>query len=317
MILSVSRRTDIPRFHFDWFVNRLHEGSVLVRNPVNRFQVSSVELNPETIDCIAFISKNPEPMLDRLDELQPYPYYMQFTLNAYGNDIEQRLPKKRYLLEIFKRFSDVVGPHRMVWRYSPILLNDRYTVDHHLHYFDLFAKQLEGYTDMCRISYLEMYSKIADYMTRLGVRDVPSELKPQFTRKLVAIADQYGISVGGCGNMDLHQSGIVPHGCVDAEHISRIIGAPLTSVSSSYRKSGCYCAPSVDVGAYSTCANGCVYCYANKCGEIVPEKLTKFDVSSPILCDKLGPDDVIVPRKLESLRNNQLNLFHDLASENT
>ena len=52
MILSVSRRTDIPAFYSDWFFNRLKEGFALVRNPMNIHQVSKVTLSPEVIDCI-------------------------------------------------------------------------------------------------------------------------------------------------------------------------------------------------------------------------------------------------------------------------
>lgn len=33
MILSVSRRTDIPRWYSEWFLRRLRAGEVLVRNP--------------------------------------------------------------------------------------------------------------------------------------------------------------------------------------------------------------------------------------------------------------------------------------------
>ena len=80
MILSVSRRTDIPAFYSDWFFNRVREGFVYVRNPMNIHQVSRIKLSPDVIDCIVFWSKNPRPMLSPLDELQPYMYYFQFTI---------------------------------------------------------------------------------------------------------------------------------------------------------------------------------------------------------------------------------------------
>ncbi len=74
MILSVSRRTDIPNYYSEWFFNRLKAGFVYVRNPRNPHQVSKIDITPEVVDCIVFWTKNPGPMLGRLEELKEYPY---------------------------------------------------------------------------------------------------------------------------------------------------------------------------------------------------------------------------------------------------
>ena len=92
MIISASRRTDIPAFYSRWFFNRLREGYVLVPNPYNPRMVSRVSLKPAWIDCIVFWSKNPAPMIGELDQLGDYKYYFQFTLNPYGREIERKLP---------------------------------------------------------------------------------------------------------------------------------------------------------------------------------------------------------------------------------
>ena len=99
MILSVSRRTDIPAFYSDWFFNRLREGFVYVRNPMNIHQVSKITLSPELIDCIVFWSKNPKPMLSRLNELKGYMYYFQFTINPYDTRMEVSVPKKEAIIK--------------------------------------------------------------------------------------------------------------------------------------------------------------------------------------------------------------------------
>ena len=106
MIISASRRTDIPRFHFDWLLRRFEEGFALVRNPMVRTQVSRVSLAPDAVDCVAFWTKNPAVLLARKDELDraaPAPYFVQFTLNAYGSDVEAGLPRKAQLLDTFRK----------------------------------------------------------------------------------------------------------------------------------------------------------------------------------------------------------------------
>lgn len=133
MILSASRRTDIPNYYMDWFLHRVQEGFVYVRNPINPHQISRISLSPSVVDCIVFWTKNPENMLPHLGELAAYPYYVQFTLTSYGRDIEPNLPdKKNRLIPTFQALSSKIGKERVVWRYDPIFLNQRYTVSYHL-----------------------------------------------------------------------------------------------------------------------------------------------------------------------------------------
>ena len=309
MIVSASRRTDIPRFHMDWFLNRLSEGYALVRNPMNRSSVSRVPLTPETIDCIAFWTKNPEPMLERLDELSPYPYYVQFTLNAYGADIEGALPPKADLIRTFQELSAAVGPHRMVWRYSPVLISERYTISHHLHYFETFAKRLEGFTSQCRISFLDVYPKIERLMGRRGLQCVAPEQEASFAQSLNAIAVSRGIECGGCGSMDLEAAGMKRAGCIDASFVERATGLNVAETGTESSREGCYCIPSVDIGASDTCAKGCVYCYANGGAERnAPRRFDAYDPLSEMLCDRTEPGDVIADRKATSLLVAQTSL---------
>ena len=141
MILSVSRRTDIPAFYSEWFFNRVKEGFVYVRNPLNIHLVSRISLDPNLIDCIVFWSKNPKPMLNRLSELKKYMYYFQFTVNAYGTDIEAAIPSKNdIIIPAFQKLSQIIGPNRVIWRYDPILLTAKYNIEYHIHYFDEIAK---------------------------------------------------------------------------------------------------------------------------------------------------------------------------------
>ena len=94
MIISASRRTDIPTYYSDWLFNRLKEEYVLVRNPMNIHQIGRINLSPDVVDGIVFWTKNPVPMLNRLWELERYHYYFQFTLTAYDKDVEPNIPSK-------------------------------------------------------------------------------------------------------------------------------------------------------------------------------------------------------------------------------
>ena len=160
MIISASRRTDIPTYYSDWFMQRIKEGYVLARNPMNAHQVSRISLNPEVVDGIVFWTKNPLPMLDKLPLLKDYMYYFQFTLNGYEQDVEAGVPPKdKFIVPGFQRLSDMLGPERVIWRYDPILLNNKYTFNYHVQRFAELAKQLAPYTKQCTISFLDMYAK--------------------------------------------------------------------------------------------------------------------------------------------------------------
>ena len=148
MIISASRRTDIPTYYADWLFNRLKEEYVLVRNPMNIHQIGKISLAPEVVDGIVFWTKNPIPMLDRLSELDKYNYYFQFTLNAYGKDVEPNIPSKNdVIIPAFQQLSKIIGRERIIWRYDPIFFNEYYTMEYHCKYFRMLAERLGPYTE--------------------------------------------------------------------------------------------------------------------------------------------------------------------------
>ena len=116
MILSVSRRCDIPAFFGKWFLNRLKEGFVCVRNPYNRRSVSKIMLDPQTVDCIVFWTKNAAPFLQflpQIDELG-YRYYFQFTVTPYGQEIERNVGDKEKIIQTFRSLSKRIGKERII-----------------------------------------------------------------------------------------------------------------------------------------------------------------------------------------------------------
>ena len=311
MILSVSRRTDIPSYFSDWFFERLKEGYVYTKNPMNPKQISKLEVSPDMVDCIVFWTKNPEPMLDRLKELEPYPFYFQFTLTSYGKDIEANLPhKKEVLLPTFQRLSGNVGSKRVIWRYDPILFTKRYTPEYHVKAFRQMAEALRGYTEKCVISFVDTYAKNKKNMQALGVYELPKEELEVFAKALCEIAKENDMVMASCAEqIDLAHCGIAHNACIDRSLIEEIIGCKLKGAKDKNQRGECGCMESIDIGTYHTCENGCVYCYANHSEAQVKENLRKYDVHSPILCGKIGADDKVTERKVVSLKEEQFSLF--------
>jgi hypothetical protein len=123
MIISVSRRTDIPAFYADWFVNRLNAGYCLVQNPFNSAQIRRVSLLPDDVDGIVLWTKNAAPLLPNISVLDPFPYYFQYSITPYRKDIEHSLADKRSTVNpAFLELAKHIGSERMIWRYDPIIM---------------------------------------------------------------------------------------------------------------------------------------------------------------------------------------------------
>lgn len=308
MILSVSRRTDIPSYWSDWFLRRLQEGYVCVRNPMNPHQVSRIELSPDVVDCIVFWSKNPLPLSKRLDELNGYQYYFQYTITGYGKDVEPGLPnKKEVLIPVFQDISKKVGPKRVVWRYDPIFFSDRYTPEYHLHAFEEIAQRLEGYAERVVVSFVDLYSKIKKSIAGLHSWAPPSDAELlNFAGELALIAEKHGFAVESCAEkIDLQAVGIRHGSCIDKALIEEIVGYGLTASKDRNQRAECGCFESIDIGTYNTCRNGCKYCYATFNPTQVAQQIRLYDPVSPILCGSITPEDVIKERKVKSLRNHE------------
>lgn len=316
MILSVSRRTDIPNYYSEWFLNRVREGFLYVQNPMNPHQISRICLSPTVVDCIVFWTKNPEPMFYCLDELDAlgYKYYFQFTLTGYGQDIEPGVPhKKEKMLEVFQRLSNRIGSSRVVWRYDPILFNEKYTPEYHVHAFGEIAKALCGYTTHCVISFVDKYAKNQKNMRELKFYELPQEELEIFAKQLADIAKEKGMDIATCAEkMDLEQCGIRHSSCIDRGMIEEILGCRLKASKDKNQRPECGCVESVEVGTYNTCKNGCRYCYANHSIESMLENCKHYDVNSPLLCGRLKEGDKITERVMKSLQvteYQQENLF--------
>lgn len=319
MIISASRRTDIPNYYSDWFFNRIKEQYVLVRNPINMHWVSKISLLPEIVDCIVFWTKNPAPMLKRLNEIEDYHYYFQFTLNPYGHDVEVNLPSKNDgIIPAFQKLSDQIGPERVIWRYDPILLNEKYSIAYHFEYFNKIAFRLRAYTEKCIISYIDLYKNSAKRLRGLGLYDMTAEKMMHLACGLSKIAKENNLKMETCcENVELEQYGIHHARCIDAKLIERIAGYKIDVAKDKNQRLECGCVSSIDIGMYNTCLNECRYCYANLSKNKISENFGAHNKNKPLLCGELTEKDVVHERETNSLKRLQLDMFDDKIKLNS
>lgn len=309
MILSASRRTDIPAFYSEWFFNRLNENYLCVRNPMNAHQVRKItSLSPYVIDCIVFWSKNPAPMIKRLHELERYKYYFQFTLNNYGPEIEQNVPSLDERVNTFKRLSEILNDRKkIVWRYDPIFFSEKYSLNFHVDTFRKLSGILSKFTDTCVISFLDKYKNISYDMRILGIEDDNEEKQRELAEKFADTAKECGIKINTCAEkINLSEFGIEPSSCIDKERIESITGYTLSVKKDKSQRQECGCYESIDIGAYDTCRHGCIYCYARRRKNNMSDECR---TDSPVLCGEINEDDKIKEERPESLRERQKSIF--------
>lgn len=303
MILSVSRRTDIPNYYSEWFLNRIKDGYLYVRNPFNCHQVSKIDISPQVVDCIVFWTKNPEPMINKLKQLKNYQYYFQFTLTGYGKDMEPNLPHKReQMIPVFRRLSTMIGKEKVVWRYDPIVITEIYSEEYHLKAFNEIATKLNGYCNKVVISFVDLYSKTKKNMKEFHIIDRNQNELMKFASKLGKVASNNGMEIATCAEViDLSSCGIKHSSCIDKNLIEEIIGGPIKVEKDKNQREECGCVGSIDIGAYDTCLNGCKYCYANYSDEKIKTNTALYHVQSPILCSELTDEDKITERVVKQL----------------
>ena len=307
MIISASRRTDIPAFYSEWFLNRIKEGFLLVPNPGNPNQLSRIDLSPNKIDCIVFWTKNPAPLVAGLDILDKsgYSYYFEFTLNAYGNDIEKNLPAKEKIITTFKELAAKLGQERVDWRFDPIILNKQFFAERHLECFYNICKQLHKYTNRCIISFVDTYSHISREFVNPKEEDIY-----KLADGLSRIAKEFDLPLFTCSEqIDLSAYNIKHASCIDKTKIEKLVGYSIDAKKDSSQRKMCGCIKSTDIGIYNTCQHGCTYCYATTSEKTVLTQVKNHNQHSPLLTGFPSGRETITTRVSSKKEKNQELLF--------
>lgn len=294
MILFASGRTDIPAFYSNWFINRVKVGFVDVRNPFNQKLVSRIYFSD--VDMIMFCSKNPLPMINKLDILK-VPVLFHVTITPYSKDVEPNIPDKRLIIEGVKKLSLVLGIDNVVVRYDPIFLSDKYNVDYHIRAFDKLCKNLNGYVNKIIVSFMDEYKNVRSNKNILKYRAFTREDYKKIGEAFSKSAHDNGMSVQTCfEDNDLTQYGFVKGECLSHELAYILTGKKFKS-SNVRKEKKCECVQMVDIGDYNSCMHMCKYCYANYDEKMVSSNFKRHDDNSSLLIGSIQSDDVIKVRK--------------------
>lgn len=264
MIVSASYRTDIPAYYGQWFLRRLKAGFCRVANPYGG-ESATVSLRPGDVDGFVFWTRNPGPFAAALNELRArhLPFAVQFTVTGYPRALEAAVQKTGRAVAQFRSIVRRHGPRAAVWRYDPILFTSITTPDWHARNFAGLARALKGATDEVVVSLADDYRKtrrnLAIAAREHGFAPMPPPAGMRgFLRGLAGIAGDCGMKFTACTEPAL---GIAPARCIDARRLSDVAGREIAARVRGNRP-GCLCHESRDIGAYDSCAQGCVYCYA-------------------------------------------------------
>jgi len=296
-IISASRRTDIPAFFADWFMERIREGHFLRVNPFNNRQVKRISLAPQEVDAFVFWSKNPRPLMEKLDELDArgFRYYFQFTLNPYGAPFEAHLPPLAERLLTFRELAGRIGAERVIWRYDPIIISSATPLDFHRQRFAEIACALKGATRRVMFSYLDFYPKARPRLQEIEQQGVTfsdlagDEFGSERSRLLAAMllaAGDNGMELYSCCEAENPaQPGTGQGRCIDGRLIEKLFGCNVSFRKDRHQRKECGCAEAIDMGAYNSCAFQCVYCYANASPARIAANLKRHSASSAALIE--------------------------------
>lgn len=301
MIISASRRTDIPAFYSDWFMEQIRKGIFYRKNPYNN-EIISTSVSPEITDVIVFWTRNPQNMMRKgyLNELTDlgYKYYFQYTITGYqiksnsGCNIDGSTPHPLKAIETFNKLADDIGINKLIWRFDPIIVNNDIPKEHILKIFNLISQNINPELKRVVISFLDDYQKVSTNMKKTGfskpvdlVDSANQEILNFLLNGLIGINQNYNDrKIYTCAeSIDLTQWNIKPSKCIDDQYIKDVFGIKVSRAKDQGQRKACGCIKSVDVGMYNTCIHNCAYCYATQEKETALQNYKEHDKSSPFI----------------------------------
>ena len=261
VIVSASRRTDVPAFHADWFLACLSRGIAEYRHPYSG-KPASVSLAVECVAAFVFWTRDPRPffpVLARIDR-NGFRSVFHFTVTGLPREIEPSVPPLRDAVAAFRRLSETIGPERVLWRFDPLLPGE----DAHsmVARFDKISEALAGLSARCTLSLAHPYRKSLRATRHVpGIWEESSGLRSA-VKRIAALGRPRGFAMVSCCAPLLAEWGIPAGACVDGDYLRALYPGIDIPASPCPTRPGCLCHASRDIGSYHTCRHGCLYCYA-------------------------------------------------------
>jgi hypothetical protein len=284
IVISASRRTDIPAFYMKDFMKAIHRGFFRVTNPFNQKE-SLVMATPDKVHTIVFWSKDYTNFLKGhfIKSLRDFGYnlFFNYTINSRDYLLEPCLPSLDHRLTQLETLAGIVGPDAIFWRFDPICFY-RGEDGKICHNRSDFLKIADVASDLgiqtCITSFLDIYRKV---QKRLSCVPGFSFLDPTIENKIKILLEmaqelkRRNINLLTCCEKQILESippdsGIKASSCIPNHYLAKLYGpnVSLKKDTGQRIKFGCGCRSSVDVGSYrhQPCYHNCLFCYANPDG---------------------------------------------------
>ena len=281
IVISASRRTDIPAFYMKEFMKSIQDGYFRIVNPFNQKE-SLVPATPDKVHTIVFWSKDYTNLIkgrfiERLREMG-YHLFFNYTINSYNPLLEPCLPSLGHRLTQLEILCRETHPDTIFWRFDPICFY-HFGNGKIRHNRQDFLKIADAVSDLgirhCITSFVDIYAKVrkrSAVLPGFSFFDPPIEDKIKILLGMAGQLKKRNIGLFTCCENQIlesvpRDSGIKASSCVPNHYLAKLYGPDISLRKDTGQriKSGCGCRISVDVGSYRNhpCYHNCLFCYAN------------------------------------------------------
>ena len=272
-VISASRRTDIPAFYLDWFIEQIQQGYVDTTNPFNPLQKKRVSLLPQDAEWIVFWSRNYHHFIKKRAAFNNYNLFFHFTILPKSDFEKSAIPLSSAINQL-KALAELYGQERIIWRYDPLIYwreKGILQTNHHIQDFEFLCRDIaQTGVNRCYISFVHPYKKFTDRIhKKFHGRNIVSltlRKKEEIIKRMIDISARYRIKLYSCSNDELLSiKGIEKGHCINGRELNLFTEKKLVSEAKSPSRPGCGCTKAIDIGSYiqHPCYFGCIYCYAN------------------------------------------------------
>jgi len=255
-IISVSRRTDIPAFYGEWFMNRIKEGFAGVVNPFGR-QKYIVSLKSEDVDCFVFWSKDFTPFLENLKIIDRlgYKFYFNYTVTGLPDVFESNL-NRQSAIDTLKQLSRMYSPRHINWRFDPIIISNTCDREFFIKSFETLVRDFAGLVERCYFSFVTEYGKVIrnfeqlERTTGVKVLNISEKFKIELANELAGIAAGHGIEMYSCCGDYLVNERIKKGHCVDGQVIESLFYPEGLQYKEKPTRKECGCTESSDIKVF-------------------------------------------------------------------